>query len=54
MALRLNVNGLINEFLNIFEKELESALDSWENEVKSKLKHSFYSKNGIHNDPNYY
>lgn len=46
MALRLNVNGLINEFLNIFEKELESALDSWENEVKSKLKHSFYSKNG--------
>lgn len=43
MALRLNVNGLINEFLNIFERELESALDSWENEVKSKLKHPFYS-----------
>lgn len=46
MALRLNVNGLINEFLNIFEKELESALNSWENEVKSKIRHNFFSKNG--------
>lgn len=44
MALRLNVNGLINEFLNIFEQELDDALNRWKTELFDNLKHRFYFK----------
>lgn len=44
MALRLNVNGLINEFLNIFERELDEALNRWKTELFGNLKHNFYFK----------
>lgn len=44
MALRLNVNGLTNEFLNIFEQELDDALNRWKTELFDNLKHRFYFK----------
>ena len=44
MALRLNVNGLTNEFLNIFEQELDDALNRWKTELFDNLRHRFYFK----------
>lgn len=38
MALHFNKQGLINEFLNKLEIELQSATDAWKNEALSKMR----------------
>lgn len=38
MALRFDVNKLINDFLKNLEIELESATDAWRNEALSKMR----------------
>lgn len=45
MALKFNINGLVNEILKNLENELQWVLQSWENEVIKNMRFAEFQKN---------